>query len=63
MSSDTAAIADLHRAFAVQQKAFLADQYPSLETRVGNLHKLAGMMMANRQAIKDALDKDFGSHP
>lgn len=63
MSSDTAAIADLHRAFAVQQKAFLADQYPSLETRVGNLHKLTGMMMANRQAIKDALDKDFGSHP
>lgn len=45
---DVNAIKYLHEIFAIQQKAFLADQSPSIETRIGNLHKLAGMLMSNR---------------
>lgn len=63
MSSDSQAIKDLHAAFAKQRSAFWADPYPSIETRKTNLHKIAGMMMANRQPIRDALTADFGTHP
>lgn len=61
--NDQEQIALLHETFALQSKAFLADQFPSLETRIGYLHKIAGMCMANRQTIRDALNSDFGSHP
>lgn len=45
---DVNAIKYLHEIFAIQSKAFLADQSPSVETRIGYLHKLAGMLMSNR---------------
>lgn len=61
--SDSAAIAELHAAFALQSAAFLKDQYPSLETRQARLAKIPGMLMTNRQAIRDALTSDFGVHP
>jgi coniferyl-aldehyde dehydrogenase len=62
MSSDSMAIQEFRDVFDAQRKAFLADTYPSIETRVGNLHKVARMMMAHRQEIRDALKADFGSH-
>jgi len=63
MGDDTAAIKRLEESFALQKKAFLKDQSPSLETRMERVGKVAGMMMSHRQEIRDALNADFGSHP
>jgi acyl-CoA reductase-like NAD-dependent aldehyde dehydrogenase len=63
MSSDAVAIQEFRDAFDAQRKAFLADPYPSIETRAANLQKIAGMLMIHRQEIRDALKADFGSHP
>lgn len=63
MSDDSAAIKYLHETLALQKAAFLNDQSPSVETRISYLHKIAGMLMANRQETRDALNSDFGSHP
>lgn len=54
---------DLNALFAAQKAAFLKDQRPSLEVRKERLNKVIGMMMSNRQAIRDALASDFGNHP
>jgi coniferyl-aldehyde dehydrogenase len=60
---DGPAIAELHRLFAVQRKAFLADPYPDVATRKGHLMALAGMVLGHREEIRAAMIADFGAHP
>jgi coniferyl-aldehyde dehydrogenase len=60
---DGPAIAELHRLFAVQKAAFLADPYPDAATRIGHLGALAGMVMSHRAEIRAAMSADFGVHP
>jgi coniferyl-aldehyde dehydrogenase len=61
--SDAAAIKQIEDALALQKKAFLENQYPSIEERKANISKIPAMVLANRDAIREALTKDFGSHP
>lgn len=63
MSDDAAAIKQLENALALQKKAFLKNQCPSAEERKANISKIPGMVLGNRDAIREALFKDFGSHP
>lgn len=63
MSSDEAAIKQLENALALQKKAFLKNQCPSAEERKANIGKIPGMVLSNRDAIREALNKDFGNHP
>jgi coniferyl-aldehyde dehydrogenase len=60
MSDDTAAIQQLENALALQKKAFLKNQYPPIEERKANVGKIAQMVLANRDAIREAMSKDFG---
>jgi coniferyl-aldehyde dehydrogenase len=60
---DDAAIAELHEIVERQRAAFLAEPFPSLQERQGLLGALAGMLIANRTQIQDALSSDFGVHP
>ncbi len=60
---DGAAIAELHQAVERQRAAFLADPFPSLAERHELLGALAGMLIANRLEIQEALSSDFGVHP
>lgn len=61
--SDDEAIQQLERALALQKKAFLKNQWPSVEERKANVGKIPGMVLANRDAIREAMSKDFGTHP
>ena len=61
--SDEAAIKQLENALALQKKAFLKNQCPSVEERKANIGKIPGMVLTNRDAIREAMFKDFGSHP
>lgn len=61
--SDAAAIKQLEEALALQKAAFLKNQYPSIDERKANIGKIPGMVLANREAIREALSKDFGNHP
>jgi coniferyl-aldehyde dehydrogenase len=63
MSDDTGAIKQLENALALQKKAFLKNQCPSAEERKANIGKIAAMVLTNRDAIREAMFKDFGSHP
>lgn len=63
MSADEAAIKQLENALALQKAAFLKNQCPSAEERKANIGKIPGMVLSNREAIRNALSKDFGSHP
>jgi coniferyl-aldehyde dehydrogenase len=60
---EQAAITELHEAFARQREAFLADPYPTLQERQALLGAVAGMLLANRERIEQALSEDFGVHP
>jgi coniferyl-aldehyde dehydrogenase len=60
---DGPAIAELHRLYAAQRAAFLADPYPDAATRAGHLAALAGMLMGHRDDIRAAMSADFGVHP
>jgi len=60
---DASAIAELHEMLARQRAAFRRDAYPSLEARRERLQALAGMVVAHREQIREALRSDFGSHP
>ena len=62
-SDDGPAIAELHRLFAVQKAAFLADPYPDAAARIANLAALATMVMSHRDQIRAAMSADFGVHP
>jgi coniferyl-aldehyde dehydrogenase len=63
MSNDVAAIKQLEEALTLQKKAFLKNQYPPIAERKANVGKVAAMALANRDAIREAMNKDFGSHP
>ncbi len=60
---DTKAITSLNNSFQLQQGAFLADEYPSLELRLHRLQLLKDMFIVNRERIQAALKADFGNHP
>jgi len=60
---DGPAIGELHRLFAVQRGAFLADPYPDSAERKGHLMALAGMLMGHREQIRTAMSSDFAMHP
>src|SRR4051795_6308961 len=60
---DGHAIAELEQIVERQRAAFLADPYPSLEERLALLQALAGMVMAHRTQIQEAMSADFGVHP
>lgn len=62
-TDDTAAIAELGEIVERQRAAFLADPFPSLEERQGHLQALAGMVLAHRVQIQEAMTADFGVHP
>ncbi len=62
-TGDKAAIAALNDAFERQKRAFGADPYPSIEERRSHLEALAGMMMSNRDRIRQAMSDDFAVHP
>ena len=53
----------LRDAFEGQRRAFVADPLPSLEERRGHLEAVAGMIMANRDRIRQAMSDDFAVHP
>jgi coniferyl-aldehyde dehydrogenase len=61
--SDDEATQQLENALALQKKAFLKNQWPSVEERKANVGKIASMLLTNRDAIREAIAKDFGSHP
>lgn len=61
--SDEAAIQSLEAALALQKKAFLKNQYPSIEERKANIGKIPAMLLANKDAIREAIRSDFGAHP
>jgi coniferyl-aldehyde dehydrogenase len=63
VTGDAEAIAALHGAFDRQRQAFLADPSPSLDERRSHLEALAGMMMSNRDRIRQAMSDDFAVHP
>src|SRR4051794_23039961 len=60
---DGHAIAELEQIVERQRAAFLADPYPSLEERQALLQALAGMVLAHRTEIQEAMSADFGVHP
>ncbi len=62
-AGDEAAVADLRRSFEAQKAAFKAHPLPTPDERRSHLEALAGMMMANRQRIREALAADFAVHP
>jgi len=63
LDTDREAITALHEAFTRQRQAFLADPLPSLDERRGHLEALAGMMLSNRDRIRQAMSEDFAVHP
>lgn len=52
----------LNTLFARQKLAFLSDPVPSLESRLARLACLRRMVVDNRQAFRDAIAADFGTH-
>ena len=60
---DAAAIIELEQIVARQRTAFTLDRFPSLGERRQLLAALAGMLVANRSRIEEALSADFGAHP
>jgi len=60
---DAQAIAELEQIVERQRAAFLADPYPSLQERRELLEALAGMVIAHRTQIQEAMSADFGVHP
>jgi coniferyl-aldehyde dehydrogenase len=63
MLDDAAAIKELENALALQKKAFLKNQCPSAEERKANIGKIPVMVLSYRDAIREAMNQDFGSHP
>ena len=61
--ADDEAIQQLENALALQKKAFLKNQWPSVEERKANISKIPGLVLKNRDAIREAMSKDFGAHP
>lgn len=55
-------IQQLEQFFHAQKKAFAADVYPTLDTRLDRLRRLEAMMVSSRKQLQEALKADFGSH-
>ncbi len=53
-------VSDAQRVFNLQRKAYLTHPYSSAEERKENLTKLERLLIANVDAIADAVMKDFG---
>ena len=60
---DAAAIAELHEVVDRQRAAFLADPFPTLEERHELLGALAGMLIANRTQIEEAMSERLRRAP
>ncbi|MBT8040901.1 MAG: coniferyl aldehyde dehydrogenase [Xanthomonadales bacterium] len=60
-NSDTSPPNEARRIFDLQKAAYLAEPYPDYATRVANLEKLEAILTDNRDAIADAISKDFGN--
>jgi coniferyl-aldehyde dehydrogenase len=60
---DAGAITELEEIVERQRAAFLAGPFPSLTERRELLQALAGMMLAHRVPIQEAMSADFGVHP
>lgn len=56
-----ASAARVQSVYDKQSAAYRANPYPSLEERRDNLAKLERIMIENRQAISEAINKDFGN--
>ena len=63
VAEDGQEIERLQRLVALQKAAFLADPYPSLETRTERINALVGAVIAHREEIKASMVSDFGWHP
>lgn len=61
--SDQAAITELERLLKLQKAAFIKNQNISVEERKSNIGKIPAMVLSRRDAIRDAMQKDFGAHP
>ncbi|GAA4978803.1 coniferyl aldehyde dehydrogenase [Yinghuangia aomiensis] len=62
-SSDADAIARLKAVFGAQKQAARTHRVPSVPERQDRLAALAGMVVAHRREIQDAMIADFGVHP
>jgi len=62
-SDDTVAIAELRDLLALQKKASRAEPYPALQVRRERLGAVAGMMVMNKDRIREAMSADFSVHP
>lgn len=62
-ADDGPAIAELHRLYAAQRQAFLADPYPAAAERRNHLEALAATVLGHRDDIRAAMREDFGAHP
>lgn len=51
---------EAQRVFKLQREAYLRHPYPSLAERLDNLRKLDRLLVANKQAIAEAINADFG---
>ena len=60
---DAEAIEELAQIVERQRAAFRAAPHPSVEERRALLAALAGMMIAHRRQIQEAMAADFGVHP
>ena len=61
--SDAAAITQLELALAIQKRAFLKSQCPPVDELKTHVRKIAKMVVANKDAIRQAMIEDFGWHP
>ena len=52
--------ANLRDCFAAQQAAFAQNRYPSLQERRADLRALHRLLVDNRQALVDAVNRDYG---
>jgi len=60
-SSDAVVIERLHRVFAAQQKSFLDDGDPDLETRKDRIGRVIAMTLKNANRFTEATHADYGS--
>lgn len=61
--SDHEAIVKLEAVLDLQKKAFIQNPWPSLAERKANIKKIPEMVLTHKDEIREALNKDFASHP
>lgn len=60
-SPDATVIAELHRVFAAQQKAYLEDEEPDLKLRQNRISRVIEMVVKNANRFAEATHADYGS--